>query len=261
MEDLSRVEQSFTEAIKNRDFYVWYQPQIDMRTGSSRGGEALVRWQRKDGALIPPDRFVSELEQAGLMPALDEEVVKIVCKDACEAKQRGCLFGPVSVNLSRLHAGREGGPDWIRKVTAHYGIQPGEIFFEITETAAEGEDGAELMRFAHQLQKEGYRIAMDDYGTGNSTLKLLQEIRFDILKLDRHFVSRIGDPRADVILASTIDMAGRLGMEVVAEGVETEEQIRFLMENQCYLGHGYYYSRPLTKEQYIRWRSRYEETV
>ena len=68
MEDLSRVEQSFTEAIKNRDFYVWYQPQIDMRTGSPRGGEALVRWQRKDGALIPPDRFVSALEQAGLSP-------------------------------------------------------------------------------------------------------------------------------------------------------------------------------------------------
>lgn len=254
MKGLSKVERNFKEALKNRDFHVWYQPQIDMRTGSPRGGEALVRWQRGDGALIPPDRFVPALEKVGLMPFLDEEVVRLVCKDVCEAKQRGFLFGPVSVNLSRLHAGREGSSDRIRKVTAYYGIQPGELSFEITETAEKEKDETGLMEFAGQLQKEGYRIAMDDYGTGNSTLKLLQEIRFDILKLDRHFVSRIGDPRADVILASTIDMAGRLGMEVVAEGVETEEQIRFLMENQCYLGQGYYYSRPLTKEQYIRWR-------
>ena len=125
------------------------------------------------------------------MPFLDEEGVRLVCKDVCEAKQRGFLFGPVSVNLSRMHAGREGSSDRIRKVTAYYGIQPGELSFEITETAEKEKDETGLMEFAGQLQKEG---------------------------------------------------------------VETEEQIRFLVENQCYLGQGYYYSRPLTKEQYIRWR-------
>ena len=95
---------------------------------------------------------------------------------------------------------------------------------------------------------------MDDFGTGNSSLKVLQESHFDILKLDRYFVARIGDPKAEIILASTIAMAGDLGLEVVAEGVETEEQIRFLLGHQCHLAQGYYYSRPLTKEQYIKWQ-------
>ena len=92
---------------------------------------------------------------------------------------------------------------------------------------------------------------MDDYGIGSSTLKLLHEIHFDILKLDRFFISRIGDPKAEIILASTIAMAKALGLEVVAEGVENREQIRFLLKHGCCYAQGYYYSRPLTKEGYM----------
>ena len=108
-----------------------------------------------------------------------------------------------------------------------------------------------MPQLARYLQRKGFRIAMDDYGMGNSTLKLLQEFRFDILKLDRFFISRIGDPKAEVILASTIAMAEALGLEVIAEGVENREQIRFLLKHGCCFAQGYYYSRPLTKERYM----------
>lgn len=252
MEDLLGMEQEFQAALKNREFHVWYQPQMDMRTGKHCGAEALVRWERQDGSLMQPDAFVPSLEKLGLIARLDEEVLKNVCRDIRQARKQGVILGPVSVNLSRLQAGRSGITKKLQKITEEYGVTRDELFFEITETADGGEDG--LPGFVEQLRENGFQIAMDDYGTGNSSLKALQEIRFDILKLDRYFVEKIGDPKAEIILASTIAMAENLGLEVVAEGVETEEQIRFLLDHQCHLAQGYYYSRPLTKDQYIRWQ-------
>ncbi len=257
---LSEIEERFREALKNKDLHVWYQPQVDMRTGDPKGAEALVRWQKQDGGLILPGFFVPFLERLELTVLLDTEVMRIVCRDICEARERGIPFGPVSVNLSGQNAGRTEIQEQLCRITEQYGITQKELAFEITETVAE-DDEEKMQRFADDLREDGYRIAMDDYGMGNSTLKLLQEIHFDILKLDRHFVSRIGDPRADIILASTIGMAEKLKLEVVAEGVETEEQIRFLVEHQCHFGQGYYYSEPLPKDRYIRWRKAYEEAV
>ena len=139
------------------------------------------------------------------------------------------------------------------EITEEYGIREGELSFEITETAAGAgeDDGDGMMRLVRYLQKKGFQIAMDDYGIGSSTLKLLHEIHFDTLKLDRFFISRIGDPKAEIILASTIAMAKALELEVVAEGVENREQIRFLLKHGCCYAQGYYYSRPLTKEGYM----------
>lgn len=177
-ESLYGIEQEFTEALKNGEFCVWYQPQVDMRTGVIRGAEALVRWQKKNGELIPPDQFVPDLEKEGVMPLLDEEVLRIVCGDICDAKQKRYSFCPVSVNLSRLHAGRKGISGILREITEEYGIGKGELSFEITETAKGPDDGERMPQLARYLQRKGFRIAMDDYGMGNSTLKLLQEIRF-----------------------------------------------------------------------------------
>lgn len=253
---LSGIEQEFTEALKNREFSVWYQPQVDMRTGEIRGAEALVRWQKKNGEMIPPDLFVPVLEKMGLMPLLDEEVLRIVCGNIRDAKQKRYSFCPVSVNLSRMHAGRREIMGVFREITEEYGIGKGELSFEITETAAGPEDGYDdgMSRLVRYLREKGFQIAMDDYGMGSSTLKLLHEIRFDILKMDRFFVSRIGDPKTDVILASTIAMAEKLGLEVVAEGVENREQTQFLLDHGCCFAQGYYYSRPLTKEIYVTQR-------
>lgn len=261
MENLLCTEKSFREAVIKKRFQVWYQPQVDMRTERPKGAEALVRWQKEDGTFLAPDRFVPVLEKLGLTALLDEEVMGIVCRDICQAKIDKISFGPVSVNFSRLHAGRAETIGRLKDITEHYGISRGEICFEITETDVEKRKEDDIRKFVGKLQDDGYRIAMDDYGIESSTLKLLQETRFDVLKLDRYFVSRIGDDRADIILSSTIAMAKRLGMEVVAEGIETEEQICFLLEHGCYLGQGYYYSEPLPKEQYISWREKYEETV
>lgn len=250
------IEKEFKKALENREFSVWYQPQVDMRTGEIRGAEALVRWQKENGEIIPPDLFVPALEKKGLMPLLDEEVLRSVCGDIRDAKHRNVSFCPVSVNLSKMHAGRREITGVFREITEEYGIGKGDLSFEITETSPGPDDGENdgMSRLARYLQKKGFQIAMDDYGMGSSTLKLLHEIRFDILKLDRFFVSRIGNPKADVILEFTIAMAEKLGLEVIAEGVENREQTQFLLEHGCCFAQGYYYSRPLTKEMYVTQR-------
>ena len=272
MDYRSELERSFREALNNNCLRVLYQPQVDMRTEEPKGAEALVRWQKEDGTVLPPAYFIPALEKMGLTTLLDEAVLGIVCRDICEAKQKEIPFAPVSVNLSRLHAVRRNAAESFREITKRCGVERSELCFEITETAVQhgnvGEEKSgmnkedeDVIHLAGELKEEGYQIVMDDYGMGSSTLKSLQGIPFDILKLDRYFVRRIGEPRTDIILASTIGMAEALGMEVIAEGVETGRQIRFLLEHQCRFGQGYYYSGPLPKEQYIRWRRAYEKDV
>ena len=190
------------------------------------GAEALVRWQRPGKGLILPGRFIPALEENGLMPLLDCEVLRIVCRDIREAREGGIDPGWVSVNLSQLHAGHYSGEMVGRR--AREAVARDRLRFELTETAPRPEGSGEMLDFARRLQEQGFQIAMDDYGTGNSTLKLLHQIPFDILKLDRYFVSRIGAKKSETILKSTISLAKSLGMKVVAEGVETREQLSLI---------------------------------
>ena len=158
----------------------------------------------------------------------------------------------MSINMSGYQFADAELTDYMSRILHEVGLPTENVMIEVTETYDIGSGDAQ--KAIRRMQTAGIRVAMDDFGTGNSSLKVLQESHFDILKLDRYFVARIGDPKAEIILASTIAMAGDLGLEVVAEGVETEEQIRFLLGHQCHLAQGYYYSRPLTKEQYIKWQ-------
>ena len=245
LQDMGKEEmcRTVSEAVRNREYQVWYQPQVDMGTGEIFGAEALVRWRHPQKGLLLPGNFIPALEKNGLMPLLDREVLRIVRRDAGEAKKAGIPAGPISVNLSTFCAGTKGlaGEE--------------DLLFEITETAKEEEENREIWRFAKQLREEGFRIAMDDYGMGRSTLKMLCQVPFDILKLDRYFISRIGEEKGETILKSTIALAKDLGMEIVAEGLESREQIAFLLRHGCRLGQGYYYARPLEKDRYFQFRA------
>ena len=252
---LDEIREELAEALERGEFHVWYQPQVEMETGRIAGAEALVRWHSPVHGLLLPGQFIPALEDRGLMPLLDGEVLRIVCIDMQEAEKRGVCLGPVSVNLTRLHAGltvRAGG---VEDACAAMGLRTDRLLFELTETADPEGSERQMRDFAGRLRAKGFRIAMDDYGMGTSTLKTLHQIAFDILKLDRYFVSRIGEEKAEKILSSTIAMANGLGMEVVAEGVERREQTAFLLEHGCRMAQGYYYAPPLTKERYIRYRA------
>lgn len=242
----------FDEAMKEEEFLVWYQPKYDLRTGEICGAEALVRWQDRNGEMVSPDCFIPVFESTGQIVELDERVVRLVCRDIRKARKRRIPLGNISVNLSRLHGIRTGIAERIREITQDTGVSAANLSFEVTESAAEGEEREALINLVQDLQKMGYQVHMDDYGTGSSTLRSLADTHFDVLKLDRSFVSLVGDPRMDIILTSTIQMAEQLGMEVVAEGVETKEQAEFLYAKGCYVAQGYYFSRPLPREEFFR---------
>lgn len=262
MQTEGNLTEEFREAVRNREFYVRYQPQFELKTGKLCGAEALVRWKKKEGIVIPPARFIPEFEREGVIVELDAEVLGIVCRDMWEAKHFGIPAGPVSINLSRLHMIRKGIPEKIRTFSELYGIGKDELAFELTESASYPYDRRDLELLVCTLREMGYRVAMDDYGIGYSSLKLLAETKFDMLKLDRFFVAQIGEHRMDIILRSAIELAEKLGMDVLAEGVETEQQVRFLVENGCPAAQGYFFSKPLTKEEYfIRAGARGEEIV
>lgn len=246
------LEMRFPEALKQEEFLVWYQPKYDLRTGQICGAEALVRWKDQDGKVLSPARFIPVFESTGQIVELDVEALRMVCEDIRRARRYRIPIGNISVNLSKLHVIRTGITDKIREIAGEAGIGNKELSFEITESAAEGEGREELAELVRRLQNMGFMVYMDDYGTGSSTLRSLADTHFDVLKLDRSFVSLAGDPRINIILISTIHMAKCLGMDVVAEGVETKEQADFLLKNGCHLAQGYYFSRPLPRDEFFQ---------
>lgn len=245
------LEMRFAEAITKSEFQVWYQPKFDMCTGKIVGAEALLRWQQLNGEMVSPGRFIPVFENTGQIVELDEEVLRMVCQDICKARAKGIHIGNVSMNLSKLHVIRPGIVEKIKKITQHCKVGGNDLSFEITESAAEGKGRKELVELVGRIQEMGFLVHMDDYGTGSSTLRSLADTHFDVLKLDRSFINLVGDQRTDIILTSTIHMAECLGMEVVAEGVETKEQVAFLLQNGCRVAQGYYFSKPLQKQAFF----------
>lgn len=237
-------------AVRNRELEVWYQPQVRLDNGAPAGAEALVRW-RQGGALLPPAAFVPALEADGRIVALDEAVLELVCADLALARRTGLQTGPVSVNLSRRQLGRTGAADRLAGVVRRYGVPPQDLVFELTESAFCCDDRALLEALPGRLQALGFATSLDDFGMGFSSLKLLADHPFDILKLDRYFVGRIGEPRAEAILSAVMELARRLGAGVIAEGVETPEQTAFLRAGGCPAAQGYLFYRPMPRADFF----------
>lgn len=248
--DNQKIESEFSEAVKNNEFEVWYQPKYDMRYKKICGAEALIRWRKKDGSLISPAKFIPVFENNGQIIQLDEEVIKKVCKDIREMSCLGYESYPISVNLSRLHLEHHGIVNTIKELLKKYDVDSSKINFEITESALLN-NNKKLNSIVDELHKLGFKVEMDDYGTGISALSSLSESNFDTLKLDKSFIDNIGNEKMDIIIKSTIEMAKALNMKIIAEGIETQDQIEFLVANNCFIGQGYYFSKPIPKSDYL----------
>ncbi|MDI9218374.1 bifunctional diguanylate cyclase/phosphodiesterase [Clostridium tertium] len=248
--DNKRIESEFPEALKNDEFEVWYQPKYDMRNKKICGAEALIRWRKKDGSLISPAKFIPVFENNGQIIQLDEEVIRKVCKDIKEMSYLGYEIHPISINLSRLHLEYQGIVERIEALLEKYDIDSSKIAFEITESVFINNND-KLNSIVDELHKLGFKVEMDDYGTGISALSSISRSSFDTLKLDKSFIDNIGNPKMDIIIKSTIDMAKKLNMKIIAEGIETQEQVEFLIANNCFIAQGYYFSKPVPKNEYI----------
>ncbi|HNV92314.1 MAG TPA: EAL domain-containing protein, partial [Thauera aminoaromatica] len=241
------------KAIESGDLRLHYQPQIDAASGRVYGCEALVRWQHPERGLLPPDRFVPFAEQSGLIVPLGEWVLREACLQQVRWRDAGLPPLDVAVNISALQFRRRDFVATVARVLGETGADPARIELEITESALM-DATPELVASFDQLVALGLTLALDDFGTGYSSLSYLKRLPLRRLKIDRSFVDGLPDnPEDAAITSATLSLARDLGMEVVAEGVETEEQRGYLRKRGCRAMQGYLFSRPLGVEEFRTW--------
>ncbi len=237
-------------AIATGELQVWYQPQVDYGSGMIIGAEALCRWSHKTLGMLSPSEFIPILEEAGLISDLDSYVWETVCKDLQRWNEAGLRL-PVSVNMSREDIRSDNDVSGqFRGLIQAYGLSAEQIRVEITETAYVNDPDA-LIRTTMQLQEAGFQVEMDDFGSGNSSLHMLKEVPVDRIKMDLHFLSGTGDlQKGRIIVSYMVQMVNALGMKLIAEGVETEEQARFLYDHGCNEMQGYFFSKAVPVNEF-----------
>ncbi len=236
------------EAIDKEWIQVFYQPIISTKTDKCVDTEALARWIDPELGLLSPAEFIESLEQSRLIYKLDLYMVDQICKNYRRCIDAGLPIVPVSVNLSRLDFESVDVITEIENAIEEYGVPRDVLHIEITESALTHQKDR-LREIVGQFQHIGYQIWMDDFGSGYSSLNVLKDYQFNVVKFDMEFLSDTGD-RAKLILSSIVDMSRKLGLMTLAEGVETEEQFRFLKEIGCDYAQGYLFSRPVPFDEF-----------
>lgn len=247
-----RLVEELREALVRDQLVLFFQPKLDLRTGDLRGVEALVRWQHPSRGLLAPLEFLPQAERYGLMRRLTDCVLAGAMEQIAGWRRAG-LDTTVSVNISASNLLDVGLSEQISTLLAVHNLPPHCLMLEVTETMLMV-DPVRVAEFLARLQSVGVRISIDDYGTGYSSLARLRELPVNELKLDRAFLTGIGrDPRATAIVRSTVELAHSLGMTLVAEGIETEEQRAVLRELSCDIGQGYHLARPMPGPDLLDW--------
>jgi len=237
------LEHDLKQALTNEEFFLCYQSQIDLRTGRIMGLEALLRWQHPQRGIVSPGEFIPVLEHTGMIASAGEWVIRRVCKQLGSWQQKGIIV-KTSVNLSAQELSNDATIEVFRAALKENGVHPENLEMEITETALmENVDMAS--RILQTFSSWGVRVALDDFGKGYSSLSYLQQLAINTIKIDKQFVDGLPENRDSVTLVQTIiTMAHNLGKEVLAEGVEHEEQRQKLIELGCDYGQGFLWSRP-----------------
>ncbi|PTA51033.1 D-glycero-D-manno-heptose 7-phosphate kinase [Shewanella morhuae] len=241
-----RTEASLHDGLKNNEFLLYFQPKLDLQTGKVVSCEALIRWQ-KDGRLISPISFIPVAEETGIIIPIGRWVIEQTCKVLREWQKKYNYAIPIAINVaSQQFADASLVPD-IKQMALRYQIQPELLEIEITETSLMNDIELAIVKL-EQLKSAGFGIAVDDFGTGYSSLSYLRHLPITTMKIDRCFVSDLPE---DSAIASTILMLGKqLNLKIVAEGIENEQQLDWLKENQCQIGQGFYFSQPLPQAEF-----------
>ncbi|MEG1993210.1 MAG: EAL domain-containing protein, partial [Acetivibrio sp.] len=237
-------------ALAKKEFFINLQPVFNTQTRTPVSAEALVRWRHPTKGVISPGVFIPLFEKIGFITELDMFVWEEVCKVLADFRKNGTPMVPISVNVSRMNFYSQNLLEKIVGLLDKYGLEPSMIKLEITESAYT-DNPRQLLEMMEILQKHGFLILMDDFGSGYSSLNMLKDVPVDILKIDMKFMDRLDlSERAGNILTNVIRMAKSLNMQVVAEGVETKNQYNFLKKMSCDCIQGYYFSKPLSVEDY-----------
>ncbi len=244
------IVNNMNAALEAEEFLIYLQPKYDLRFNTIDGAEALIRWRNKYGQMMSPGEFIPVFERNGFIMKLDYYVWEHVCKLLRKWLNEGKKPYPISVNMSRVSLYNPNLVELICQLVVKYDIPPALLQLELTESAYTSNPVA-IREAMSALQKNGFSILMDDFGSGYSSLNVLKDIAVDVLKIDMKFLADCDMPgRGENILASVIRMAKWLNMPVIAEGVEKREQVSFLRSIGCEYVQGYYYAKPMPVEEY-----------
>ena len=249
--DYKMQEDRIDKAMEEKEFKAWFQPKYDTKKKTMIGAEALARWSKKDGSLIPPNQFIPICEETGRILKMDRLIFEDVCIRLQKWIQEGKKIVPVSVNVSRAYLENNEVVEFLKQTIEKYDIPARYIQLEITESSLI-ENEAMLETIIQKMHELGFQVLLDDYGVGYSSLQSINSMNFDILKIDKSFIDTIGSEKGNSIVKHTITLASSLGMLSVAEGVEDEEQYQFLLQCGCDEIQGYYFSKPLPPEEFAR---------
>ncbi|MBC7515978.1 MAG: EAL domain-containing protein [Alkalinema sp. FL-bin-369] len=250
-----------SNAIERSELELYYQPQVELATGRMTGMEALVRWNHPDRGLVSPDSFVNLAEESGLILPLGEWVLRTACTQAAQWARSGRPPVTMSVNLSMRQFQQRDLSQQVAEILAETGLDPKLLVLELTESCLMDQVSATVQRL-RDLKRLGMKIAIDDFGTGYSSLSYLSQLPIDELKIDRSFVQNLHrDRNATMISSAIITMARSLHLKVVAEGIETQDQLNFLRHSGCHLVQGYLYAPPLQVADLECWWQAETQTI
>lgn len=245
-------------AIERSQLELYYQPQIDLATGALTGVEALARWNDSKRGIVSPESFIGVAEESGLIMRLGEWALRSGCQQLMAWSEHLTVPITMSINLSMRQFQCPKLVDLVKTVLEETGLDPWLLVLELTESCVMENLDATVQKLL-QLKALGVKLAIDDFGTGYSSLSYLGQLPIDELKIDQSFVRRINcDRNARLISSSIIAMARGLGLRIVAEGIENQEQLDFLKKGGCHVGQGFFYSKPLPSTAMIHWFNRFQ---
>ena len=240
-----KVEDDMERALANKEFKVYLQPKISTGEEKLAGAEALVRWVHPTEGFIPPNKFIPIFEQNGFILKLDDYMLEEIARQQAEWIAQGRSIVPISVNVSRAHFTREDLAEHIVGIVDKYKVPHSVIELELTESAF-FDDKQTLLNTVKSLREAGFPVSMDDFGAGYSSLNSLKEMHLDVLKIDADFFRGVEEEKRGMLIVSeVIDLAKKLDMKIVAEGIENKEQVDFLTELECDLIQGYFFAKPM----------------
>lgn len=240
-----KVEDDMDAALSNHEFQIYLQPKISTAQEVLAGAEALVRWIHPTEGFIPPNKFIPIFERNGFILKLDDYMLEGIARQQAQWINQGRKVVPISVNVSRAHFAREDLAEHICSIVDKYQVPHQVIELELTESAF-FDDKNVLLQTVKKLRTAGFIVSMDDFGAGYSSLNSLKELQLDVLKLDADFFRGADvQERGLLIVSEVIDLAKKLNMKIVAEGIESREQVDFLTEQECDLIQGYFFAKPM----------------
>jgi EAL domain-containing protein (putative c-di-GMP-specific phosphodiesterase class I) len=252
----ARLKQRLLEAIEHGQFMLVYQPRVDAHSGELLSMEALLRWRHPELGLVAPGDFIPLAESTGLIRRIGEIVIDLACAQLAAWREAGAALVPVSINVSPRQFLGGGVQRHLGGAMARHRVPASLIEVEITESAMMG-DHEDILAELAALRALGVKLHVDDFGTGYSSLSQLQRLKMDVLKVDRAFTTELGNSKEGrVFFQAIVSMAHALGMAVVAEGVETAEQLDILRELDCNEVQGYYIARPVPPAEMLEMMQR-----